>query len=159
MPFSIGPAPEPHVWIRVKDSLVLVTLVAWAYVAVLAPTLLILRLIPPKPSRSRMMRQSGTLACVSIAVLIGYQFLDLIARNILPALLLDGGRLDSETCRNFVFEVVYNPWLSGLVVAVAWAAPALSGRLRTEPTWIDRAGRLLGFYALACVPLSWLLRW
>jgi hypothetical protein len=33
---------------------------------------------------------------------------------------------------------------TGLAVAAAWMALLLTGRWRAEPSWIDRAGRILG---------------
>ena len=41
-------------------------------------------------------------------------------------------------------------------VAVAWLTLALSGRWRPRPDWLDRAGRALGIFWLAIVPLIWI---
>ena len=32
----------------------------------------------------------------------------------------------------------------GLAVTIAWVALAVSGRWQSEPSWIDRVGRLMG---------------
>ena len=41
-------------------------------------------------------------------------------------------------------------------VAAAWLTLALTGRWRPRPDWLDRAGRALGTFWIAIVPLIWL---
>jgi hypothetical protein len=43
----------------------------------------------------------------------------------------------------------------GPAVITAWVALYASGRWRSEPHWIDRAGRVLGAYWV----VLWLSRW
>jgi hypothetical protein len=43
----------------------------------------------------------------------------------------------------------------GPAVLAAWAALRLGGRWRSEPNWIDRAGRILGAFWV----VLWLSRW
>ena len=45
----------------------------------------------------------------------------------------------------------------GFSVAVAWLTLTLGGRWRPEPSWIDRMGRVLGFYFIAIIPLAILI--
>ena len=40
-------------------------------------------------------------------------------------------------------------------VAAAWTIQAIGGRWRPEPTWIDRAGRLLGAFWIVTTPFPW----
>jgi hypothetical protein len=42
------------------------------------------------------------------------------------------------------------------VVATAWLMLALSGRWRSEPSWIDRLGRIIGVFWVGLLPLSWI---
>jgi len=44
--------------------------------------------------------------------------------------------------------------LVGLSVLVAWTNLWLTGRWRRDPTFFDRAGRVMGIYWVATVPLS-----
>ena len=43
----------------------------------------------------------------------------------------------------------------GCAVLVAWTIQAIGGRWRPEPSWIDRAGRLLGAFWIMTTPFSW----
>jgi hypothetical protein len=49
---------------------------------------------------------------------------------------------------------VYTTHSAGLAVAGAWLLLALTGSWVTEPTWIDRWGRVLGVYWLFGIPLQ-----
>jgi hypothetical protein len=40
--------------------------------------------------------------------------------------------------------------------AAAWLTLALTGRWRPRPDWLDRAGRVLGIFWIAIIPLIWL---
>lgn len=49
-----------------------------------------------------------------------------------------------------VNAIAVMPRFAGFVVAGAWIAVALAGAWKPEPTWVDRAGRLIGaFWLLA----------
>jgi hypothetical protein len=42
----------------------------------------------------------------------------------------------------------------GLSVGTGWMLLLISGRWRPEPSWIDRAGRVLGWFSIATLPLT-----
>jgi hypothetical protein len=79
-----------------------------------------------------MLRQPGTMA--GLAVTFGYFWV----RGWLHRLFF--GRINFE-CGTAVAV--------GATVALAWALLALSRRWETEPSWVDRMGRLIGAAAIA----------
>jgi hypothetical protein len=56
--------------------------------------------------------------------------------------------LDPESWRAIPSEI-------GCAVAAAWIVQATGGRWRSEPSWIDRMGRILGIYWIATIPFAW----
>jgi hypothetical protein len=50
--------------------------------------------------------------------------------------------------------VRYAPEVSFTIIG-GWLALALTGRTRTEPSWIDLAGRLTGAAGLASTAVEW----
>jgi hypothetical protein len=40
-------------------------------------------------------------------------------------------------------------------VAIAWILLAANGRWRSEPHWLDRMGRTLGWFWIAIIPFSY----
>lgn len=116
-----------------------------------APTLLSLNLVPPRPPRRRWTTQVGALACMAAMVAFTFH---------LTAVGTDSwtryGKYEDPFHFGLVEWLEFPLWDAGIAVAAVWAIMALGGRLRSEPTWIDRSGRLLGFYLLACVVVAWL---
>lgn len=99
-------------------------------------TLLLLRLIRPRPARVDLLRQPGFWASSSAVV---------------GLLLIPAGWW------YFLVEVPF--LLVPSLVAASWAILAVSGRWRAERSWLDRAGRTLGWAWLALVPVElWLDR-
>jgi hypothetical protein len=148
---------DPNVpWLSRKMDLV------WAYILVTLPcptmwalTLLILRLRRPRPDLRQIARQPGVTACGAVA-------LTLLVRTI--GLLIVGFRTGFDlTNTNLI--VSWQSWVRmystmpmgaemTIAVAVAWVTLSLTGCWCPEPTWVDRAGRLLGVYWLAIMPFS-----
>jgi hypothetical protein len=116
--------------------------------AVLTLTMLLLRLLPPRPDIRRLSRQPGFAACgaASIAICIG------------------GGLNYATTTAIFVagFETRGYTWVAlfpkgsepGIAISACWALLALGRRWRSERSWIDRLGRLLGVYWLAMIVIA-----
>ena len=88
------------------------------------------RLLPPRPPWAAIFRQPGWCACLGsiVGVMLGY------AEGV----------------------VIENPVPSAIVpstVAVAWLVLAVSRKWQAEPSWIDRAGRLVGVLWLVTIPI------
>ena len=114
-----------------------------------ASALLALRLVPPRPRWILVFRQPGTSACVAI---LG-QMLSIVLTFSWHVFLVPIVGSPIYPPR----YVSYNTYLeanreAGAWVAVAWATLALARAWRPEPSWIDRAGRVLGVLAI----LHWL---
>jgi hypothetical protein len=117
------------------------------YVGILSPlavslslALFILRLRQPRPEMRRLLRQPGMVAS-SATVIVGTLF---VLKVFLSYYLV-------SPSRPFWLLPLYDIWMrrlpwGGEVVAVAWIMLRLSGAWRSEPSWIDRAGRALGVY-------------
>ena len=99
----------------------------------------VLHLRQPRPQRRELFSQPGTIACTATVAESG---LFVVKVCFAQAYLLR---------RNLPLPGLYHLWLNrlpwnGEVVAVAWLVLWLSGSWRSEPSWIDRAGRTLGVY-------------
>jgi hypothetical protein len=102
---------------------------------------LVIRLRQPRPRFRRLARQPGMVACSAATVAILYQLL---------WMLLVGMKWGLQTA----YTKGYLPSGKGVLstvgaeaelwVAGAWLALALGGRWRSERSWIDRLGRILG---------------
>ncbi len=106
----------------------------------LSLALWLLRLEKLKPSVRRLLRQPGMMAS-SAAVIATSLFL-------VKALFSQYYLSQASSSRMLPLEglwMVRLPW-NGEVVAVVWLLLWASGSWRSEPSWIDRAGRALGVY-------------
>jgi hypothetical protein len=121
----------------------LLTLAAWPLPAMWTLALLTIRLRPPRPPWRRLSRQPGVTACCAVA------FVALFNTLLLAGLSLKVG-FDGD-----LFPVTALP--VGLAVAVTWATLRMGGRWRPVPSPLDRAGRLLGAYWVAMIPLSFVV--
>jgi hypothetical protein len=117
-------------------------LASWSF------ALLAIVLRAPRPSLRRLTCRPGVASCVAIAsasVLIG--------AAVLPMMIFGSPLSDRFAVATPKVVYIHNVYrLSGrfaVAVAAAWVLQALGGRWRPVPTWTDRAGRLLGFWAIA----------
>ena len=114
------------------------------------PALALLRARQPRPTPRRLARQPGWVANVaaSSALVIGslsWGFLWATAGR--PEQLGDPvGLVSSIFFRTLPFV--------GVSVAASWRCLGLGGRWQAERSWIDRAGRALGWYWVVTFPLS-----
>jgi hypothetical protein len=136
------------------------------YIALWTVSLLIMRLIPPRPTLKRIGRQPGTVAAVAAcAVLIliagwlalttyagilmystmGYEYPS--GRGMGSGFLVHGNRIGSAI-------VAYGDRIA-VAVAGAWIALAASGRWRPERSWIDQLGRAVGWVWIVFGVLLW----
>jgi hypothetical protein len=104
----------------------------------LTPALLVARLRQPRPAFRRLACQPGLVAsaalCVVSVIEVDVTFLQLFSIPPLLQAVLPGG-----------------------TVLASWAVLLASGRWRPEANWVDRAGRAVGGFWIATIPLlSWL---
>jgi hypothetical protein len=104
----------------------------------LTPALLVARLRQPRPAFRRLACQPGLVAsaalCVVSVIEVDVTFLQLFSIPPLLQAVLPGG-----------------------TVLASWAVLLVSGRWQPEASWVDRAGRAVGGFWIATIPLvSWL---
>jgi hypothetical protein len=146
-----------------------ILLTIWSYLVAVLPLpvmwsigLFVLSLRRPRPLLRRLVRQPGFVACGAVTLVAAIRllgFFTLLARTIgNPRHFLT---MSLDVFLNFSLTLVFNSaYFStsafGLSVAVAsaWLLLSVSGLWRSEPTWLDRAGRCLGVYWIAIIPLS-----
>jgi hypothetical protein len=132
-------------------------------------TLPVLRLRRPRPPLRRLFRQPGLVACAAAVIamvfrtgqLTTYYLLEFLTKPASPFRLpsppflvrvpVMGSRTWGETIHDIVLESFpfqISPTVTAAVI-VAWTMLWASGRWRPERGWLDRAGRLLGWYWIA----------
>jgi hypothetical protein len=124
------------------DAWLVALLAASPLLAAWTVALLLLHLRRPRPHLNCMLRQPGAVACV-IATL-GMAF---CATWVIPMWV----RGDSALL--VALRFVYHGDV-GVAVLGGWAVLVLSGRWRPEPSWLDRAGRIIAVTWIAVVVLS-----
>ncbi|MDR3639463.1 MAG: hypothetical protein P4L84_37025 [Isosphaeraceae bacterium] len=112
---GLTPISRPDMWVVHIYGLVV------AGVGILTVTFLVIRVRQPRPALRQLIWQPGMMACTIISTLI-------------PMLAVVTGRRSAP-----VFWL-----LMSASVASAWLAAWSFGRLRPEPGWIDRLGRVIG---------------
>jgi len=106
-------------------------------------TILVLRLRSPRPSLRRLARQPGAMACAAatLNMVIGLFAAGVFAVLVsVPRLPVGGFFWTILRLHSFPYFIPY----SGQAVAGAWLVLIVGRTWRAEPSWIDRAGRLLG---------------
>lgn len=147
-----GSWPKVNVWVAA------IVAATCPFVAVAAPTLLALRFRAPRPRRRILWSQPGASACLAVILVMLFQATWNIAFDLRMQSVRLRFPLISYSPRVLGWLVVV-PTEEGLAVAATWLILAVGGRLRPERSWIDRAGRAVGFYFLASIPLAWLALW
>lgn len=108
---------------------------------------LILRLLPPRPRLPRLARQPGFVACVTYLAVAVFTTVTVLVT------LQTRGKLGQlkpiDVVAYYMVASELAAHLGGLSVAVAWSVLWMNGRYRPEACWVDRLGRLLGFYWIA----------
>jgi hypothetical protein len=106
--------------------------VAEPLILTMTTVFLLLRVRRPRPSINVLLRQPGTVA--GLAVTFGLIFVAGWMHALFFGRLIDG---------------TVTPIAVGGTVALAWTCLALVRRWETEPSWVDRMGRLIGATAIA----------
>ena len=103
--------------------------------------LLLARLGRPRPHLRRVLRQPGAVACAVATLAMAVDATWIIPIWVRKAPLM--------AAYSFVCHVDV-----GFAVLGSWAVLVLSGRCRPEPSWIDRAGRIIGAIWIGAAVLS-----
>ncbi len=114
-----------------------------------ATALWVLRLRSPRPPLRRVLRQPGIASCTAILCYVLFHLTNWVAQD---ALGVFNYRLG---IRRFLKIIHERPeyWVahlsgSGSAVAAVWLLLWLGRAWNPEPSWIDRAGRVLGMYCV-----------
>ena len=115
----------------------------------------VIRLVPPRPRRRRLVCQPGLVAAAVVTVTLLIE----------SALLMASAKIDGRFGRSSPSDVATfgaNGFVmlghhAGWAVAASWLTLAFIGRWRSEASWIDRLGRALGFAWILIGPLASLL--
>ena len=111
----------------------------------------ILRVRRPRPSWRRIARQPGMTALMAALLFLPVALPPIVLFADFSYQMRNPGKsfwVEDETWADlpialFVFLMFAIP-APGIAVIVAWTMLAVQGRWRNEPSWIDRAGRVLG---------------
>jgi hypothetical protein len=115
--------------------------------------LLGLRLRKPRLSRRQLGSQPGSVACFAAGITLVPALVFLTGIEMLSWLLFDI-KYDSPVWeKGLGFFFVLLPAVTGIAVGGGWMTLLVGRRCRSEPTWIDRAGRGLGVYWISAIPL------
>jgi hypothetical protein len=123
-----------------------------------ALALLALRLRRPRPIRRRLFAPPGVAACFIAMVLVGFGTAESAWKSCMsPDFDVIGGYVIHAAPRApELVRALQGGSTSATVgfgVAALWIWMAISSRWRSEPHWIDRAGRILGVTWLVVIPL------
>jgi len=140
---ELGDAPSQGIRIYLLHSYALK--VAVPFLAAWTSALLFLRLRQPRPRLRRVFQQPGTIACVVATLAMTIEAIWVLA---LPAV---------HSRIMYFAENIFIAYAEHVSFAVVggWSALALSGHWRSEPNWIDRAGRITGVVWLAVTAVRW----
>jgi hypothetical protein len=120
-----------------------------------------LRMTKPRPITGRIFRQPGTAACTAISLIAVFTMVRVVGSLAFwqflepPDAMWDLVSYVGTTDKLAAF-IVRSYIKFGEAVAVVWIVLWLSGAWRSEPSWIDWSGRVLGIY---CILTSILFGW
>jgi hypothetical protein len=138
------------------------------HVAAMTVTLLAIQLQKPRAPFRRLARQPGAVACMvasAVLLLIALWAATTKATGRVVEFSQNVSRLPNGGGHSRGGALIYpdpGRWLTvygdrvGFAVAGAWLALLLTGCWRSEPTWIDRLGRALGWLWLGLTVALWL---
>jgi hypothetical protein len=134
-------------------------------------TLVILRMIPPRPRLRRIARQPGFIACAAAVIAMAVRLAEAVLYCIMGYLTRSSSamrlpappfaRRDDSDWLNPTGRILYDalvddfpgiqPWMIAVAIVAAWFVLWANGKWRPEPSWLDRLGRLMGAYWIAVV--------
>jgi len=120
--------------------------------------LLIIRLRHPRPTLLRLTRQPGFLACGAVGLTVVARAVGLLILALRPGTEL--AAMSDGYWERFPIQVATELAASmSIAVAASWLLLKLDGRWRSEPSLIDRLGRVVGLYWVVMSPLFWWWPW
>jgi hypothetical protein len=119
---------------------------SWPVVAMWTLALVALRLRRPRPRGRRLFTPAGVVACLVAVVVMGLEFAHVVVIEAEDWLQFPQPRHTAARWYEFEFRTIHTTATTsiGFAVATAWVALALARRWRSERSWIDRAGRVVG---------------
>ena len=121
-------------------------LMIWPWAAGLTIAVFWMRLRKPRPTRRRMFRQPGMIACTSALLALCFCGMTVPACRAMMA--------DWEYFRLIAYLFCLCPAFGGIAVASSWTIALLSGAWSRDSGWIDRLGTSLGIVWIAIAPFS-----
>jgi hypothetical protein len=132
---------------------------SYTFVLVLMLGLMILRMLPPRPSRRRLWSQPGIAACLgswvgcvamtgawSKRLLLDFYWVTKSSRHYWNALLANRAYIFlADEAHLFLYELAL---IVPAGICSAWLILWLGGRMRRPADWIDRTGLILGLWCL-----------
>jgi hypothetical protein len=115
---------------------------ALPFLVSLSAGLVILRLLPPRPDRERRSCLPGHVACVLAVTIGGLSYLTLLAAMTIRSGWGVLGPEDFARLNIFLLPIALQH--GGWGATAGWLLLITGSRWRPEPSWIDRAGRVLG---------------
>jgi hypothetical protein len=118
----------------------------WPVVAMWTLALVALRL--RRPRGRRLFAPPGVVACLVAAVVMGLEFAQVVVIETEDWLQYPQPMHTAARWNEFEFRAIHTTATTstGYAVAAAWVALALARRWRSERSWIDRAGRVVGCF-------------
>jgi hypothetical protein len=101
--------------------------------------IVVLALKAPRPSLPRLCRRPGFVAGIGTAVPLAVRA--------------------SERLQDTVSRPVVSPDEFALTITAVWAVLLISRRWRSDPSWIDRVGRALGYFWIVLGVADEFARW
>jgi hypothetical protein len=99
--------------------------------------LVLLRFLGPRPGLRQIARQPGAAACWAASVTV-------LARYAMAAISIP---FAPQGARMLLYgAVIGSSYLPGPAVGAVWLNLVLGRRWRPDPSWIDRAGRVVGVF-------------
>ena len=117
----------------------------WAWtLAILA-----LRVRKPRPRLRRLACQPVAIACCSAAFALVPALVGLLCLALISSIESESPQWERILGCSFILV----PALTGFAVLGSWGTLLLGRRWRAEPSWLDRAGRVLGLYWIGAMVL------
>ncbi|MDB5350761.1 MAG: hypothetical protein JWN86_2008 [Planctomycetota bacterium] len=147
--------PARRSWAWGRDFTVKVTALATPVLMMWTWAILLLRLRGPRPGWRRVTRQPGMTACLSALIL--FAIVATVEALVISRSIYSQSLFAAEFWRDvpgslLEFLALGSPFI-GLGVALSWLLMAVQRGWRSEPSWIDRAGRAIGLLWVATTPI------
>ncbi len=130
--------------------------------------ILLLRLRPARPRRRHLWCQPGFLACVATILVFAWKGAGVGLYIVGQVLTANPAKFSEITFGDIIYDLTFmlisfpldTQADVGAAILLIWLVTWASGRCRPEPSWVDRAGRVLGAIwvctALFAVPAIYL---